>query len=276
MMLTLSPIHFQPVGTTAPDYVAENTTNMKEGQPTTETVSLQSLVFQQTQQLDEAREQIRVLEETVQQKVEETHFAKEITKMLEQTNIDLKDDIDALKTQLQETMICYHNHQHIESGIGRDKGNCNETDDGKDQGTRTEVEDLLNQQLENFYQVHEPSKVGMAETLLTAYSLEDVLDSLLDKYGALPHGWDKLQLQNIATRTNDKGWSNGSKSDTKSQSSPLNSHVNPNIVIKDLRKQLAELHTQCKLLQRDLVSKDTAYKGALQLICFKFSDGIIC
>jgi uncharacterized protein YbdZ (MbtH family) len=50
--------------------------------------------------------------------------------------------------------------------------------------------DLKKQQLTEFYQKHEPSKVGAVDTLLTQYKFEDVVASLKKKYGTVPAGWD--------------------------------------------------------------------------------------
>ena len=46
------------------------------------------------------------------------------------------------------------------------------------------------QQLREFYKIHEPSKIGAVDTLLTQYKYEDVKASLLKKYGKVPVGWD--------------------------------------------------------------------------------------
>ena len=45
------------------------------------------------------------------------------------------------------------------------------------------------EQLIQFYQKHEPSKVAAVDTLLSQYKFEDVVSSLQKKYGALPEGW---------------------------------------------------------------------------------------
>jgi hypothetical protein len=50
-------------------------------------------------------------------------------------------------------------------------------------------EQLRKQQLTAFYQKHEPSKVSAVDTLLTQYKYEDVVASLMKKYGTLPEGW---------------------------------------------------------------------------------------
>ena len=49
--------------------------------------------------------------------------------------------------------------------------------------------ELRKQQLTAFYQKHEPSKVSAVHTLLTQYKYEDVVASLMKKYGTLPEGW---------------------------------------------------------------------------------------
>lgn len=46
------------------------------------------------------------------------------------------------------------------------------------------------QQLREFYKIHEPSKIGAVDTLLTQYKFVDVVASLQKKYGTLPAGWD--------------------------------------------------------------------------------------
>ena len=50
--------------------------------------------------------------------------------------------------------------------------------------------ELRKQQLRDFYQIHEPSKIAAVDTLLTQYKYEDVVASLRKKYGKLPAGWD--------------------------------------------------------------------------------------
>lgn len=74
--------------------------------------------------------------------------------------------------------------------------------------TVPEVEEFWGrkQQLEKFYHTHEPSKIPEVDTLLTDYKFEDVVVSLLAKYGSLPPEWGEfLPKEHEATVQEKKG-----------------------------------------------------------------------
>ena len=54
------------------------------------------------------------------------------------------------------------------------------------------VEGSLLRQLEEFYREREPSKVRVAARLLQLHPLADLKRAILDKYGAVPSGWQHI------------------------------------------------------------------------------------
>ena len=54
------------------------------------------------------------------------------------------------------------------------------------------VEGVLLRQLEDFYREREPGKVRVAARLLQAHPLPDLKRAIMDKYGAVPVGWNRI------------------------------------------------------------------------------------